>query len=464
MSRRLTKEQQAALRQYLDLFREHRAEVERTSAPMLRRRKGLELMCNALDGADGAKPYPNERFLYTDIATALAPDYGINLHRRSLCPDNARLFRCAVKGMQATTIYVYGDAVQPTDQANANVPEGVYLGSISAYPNPDELRASFADEAWEPDAADPSSWVNSLLASDGVCIVIPDGVKMPVPIQIVNIAEMPLDMMSNRRICIFMGRGAEADVVVCDHAGGNNRQLTTCDVSLQLSEGSRLGYFSIEQTNDKTSRLCNIRAMQHSGSHLTYNGTTLQCGTTRTTLTIVQQERNAVAEVCGAVVADDAERADNYVRIVHGGEDNRSDLLFKYVLGGKAVGAFTGEVYVAEGARRIASEQQSQNLLTTQEARVYSRPVLEIYADDVKCNHGATVGKLDETALFYMQQRGIAEPDARLLLQHAFVNDVLQRISIPALRERLSTLVERRFRNGRAQCDGCRMAEICNDN
>ena len=464
MSRRLTSRQKAALQQYLDLANANRAMLDAGSAPLLKKRGGEALLRGALEASDGKTAYPNERFLYTDVAEALAPDYGLNLQRRRLAETPASQYRCAVAGMQAATIYVVGDVVYAPNESAAALPEGAYLGSIAGCPEADATRALFNDEAWNPDAADPSSWINSLMAQDGICLIVPDGAKLPHPIQIVNIADSNADLMSNRRICVYMGRGAEADIVVCDHAYGDKRQLTTCDVTLQLSEGSRLGYYAVEDTKPLTTRLCNIRAWQGSESLLTYNGITLQCGLTRTTLNIMQPARGAVAEVCGAVVADNEEKADNYVRVVHGGEDNTSNLLFKYVLGGKAVGAFTGEVYVSEGAKRIASEQQSQNMLTTPEARVYSRPVLEIYSDDVKCNHGATVGKLDETALFYMQQRGIEEADARLLLQHAFVNDVLQRIAIPALRERLSILVERRFKSGRAQCDGCRMAEVCKDN
>lgn len=464
MSRHLTQQQKDALKEYLDLFEQNSQQIEGASAPMLRKRSGDALLRNLLEGKDSPVHYPNERFLYTDVAEALMTDYGLNIYCRRPCVNPAETYHCEVKGLQAATIYVHGDSVYIPDGLPQLLPEGTYLGTLKDCAEPERVRALFSDKAWEPDTSDPSNWINDMIALDGICLVVPDGVKLPMPVQIVNIADWALDMMSNRRLCIYLGRKAEADIIVCDHAYGENLQLTTSNVTLQLSEGSRLGYYSVEQTNEKTTRFCNIRAMQQSDSRLEYNSITLQCGTTRSTLTIMQPEHGAVAEVCGAVVAGKSERADNYVRVEHGGEGNSSNMLFKYVLGGKSVGAFTGEVFVAEGARQISSEQQSQNLLTTDEARVYSRPVLEIYADDVKCNHGATVGKLDETALFYMQQRGISEPDARMLLQHAFVNDVLQRISIPALREQLSTLVERRFRSGRAQCDGCRMIDLCKDN
>ena len=125
------------------------------------------------------------------------------------------------------------------------------------------------------------------------------------------------------------------------------------------------------------------------------------------------------------------------------------------MLTGKSVSAFAGKVLVCPGAQHTLSQQTNANLCASPEARAYSQPMLEIYADDVKCNHGSTTGKLDENALFYMRQRGIAEDEARLLLQHAFVNDVLQRIELVPLRERLAHLVELRFRGELGKCRGC---------
>ena len=114
---------------------------------------------------------------------------------------------------------------------------------------------------------------------------------------------------------------------------------------------------------------------------------------------------------------------------------------------------------MGKDAQRIHSEQSNANLLTSDAARILSRPVLEIYADDVQCSHGSTIGKLDENALFYMRQRGIPEAEARLLLQHAFVNEVLARIEPEPLRERLSYLVEMRFRRRLKQCGSCTLCK-----
>jgi Fe-S cluster assembly protein SufD len=119
------------------------------------------------------------------------------------------------------------------------------------------------------------------------------------------------------------------------------------------------------------------------------------------------------------------------------------------------VGAFAGKVLVREGSHHTDSQQTNRNLCATREARMYTQPQLEIYADDVKCSHGATVGQLDENALFYMRQRGISLKEARLLLMFAFVNEVTDFIRIDSLKERLHLLIEKRFRGELNKCGGC---------
>jgi len=137
----------------------------------------------------------------------------------------------------------------------------------------------------------------------------------------------------------------------------------------------------------------------------------------------------------------------------------QSHELYKYVLNGSSTGAFAGKVYVAKDAQKTSSQMINQNLCGTKEARMYTQPMLEIYADDVKCAHGSTVGQLSDAALFYMQQRGISRNEARLLLQFAFVNEVVDRIKLEPLRDRLHYLVEKRFRGELSKCDGCKLCK-----
>ena len=130
---------------------------------------------------------------------------------------------------------------------------------------------------------------------------------------------------------------------------------------------------------------------------------------------------------------------------------------YKYVLDDKAVGAFAGKVLVRKDAQKTTSQETNQNLCATKECRMYTQPMLEIYADDVKCAHGSTVGQLNDKALFYMQQRGISLEEARTLLQNAFIGEVIDRIQVEPLRDRLRHLVEKRFRGELNKCEGCKL-------
>ena len=154
-------------------------------------------------------------------------------------------------------------------------------------------------------------------------------------------------------------------------------------------------------------------------------------------------------------IADKNQHVDNNTSIDHAVPNCTSNELFKYVLDDQSVGAFAGLVLVRPDAQHTNSQQTNRNLCATREARMYTQPQLEIYADDVKCSHGATVGQLDENALFYMRQRGIPAREARLLLMFAFVNEVIDTIRLDALKDRLHLLVEKRFRGELNKCQGC---------
>ena len=167
----------------------------------------------------------------------------------------------------------------------------------------------------------------------------------------------------------------------------------------------------------------------------------------------------AESELDGVFVAGGDEHCVVELRTAHNVPDCRSRSAVKGVAGGRALGEFRGLVYVAPDAQRTDARQQSRNVLLGAEARIDTKPQLEIYADDVKCSHGMTTGQLDETALFYMQSRGIPRDEARMLLSVAFTADVIDYVRLDALKDRLHKLVEKRFRGELARCAGCRICK-----
>lgn len=234
-----------------------------------------------------------------------------------------------------------------------------------------------------------------------------------------------------------------------------------------LEEGATLNATLLFNMPYSTHNRLQFDVEQHAGSRLNLVDVTLKTGHAVCDIHVRLLGEGATAALAGAVIADGEQHVEKSVLVEHVAEGCTSDMLYKQVLSGKSTGLVHGKVLVQPGAQKSASEQTLANLCVSEDARALSQPMLEIYADDVKCNHGSTIGKLDESALFYMRQRGIPEIEARLLLQHAFVNDVLERVpeecvvpgTTTSLRERLSHLVEHRFRGELNACQGCSLCD-----
>jgi Fe-S cluster assembly protein SufD len=222
-----------------------------------------------------------------------------------------------------------------------------------------------------------------------------------------------------------------------------------------VGENATYEHYKLENTNTKTTNLSTLLIDQSASSSVLGNIITLHNGVTRNTVEINLNGENCDAMLCGMVIGDKNQKVDNFTSILHNKPNCNSKELFKYVLDDMAVGGFTGKLYVAKDAQKTAAFQTNRNILLSKTARMNTKPQLEIYADDVKCSHGATVGQLDEIAKFYLQSRGISEKEARLLLMFAFTNDVIENIRIDALQDRIKMLVEKRLRGELSKCEGC---------
>lgn len=447
--------------QYVSLFREHRELIDAGSCSAMNAHRAEAAAQLEQQRLPGTK---EERYKYTHATEAFAPDYGLNLRRLSAGQANPyEAYRCNVPNLSTAIFFVVNDIpYEPSASSKSMLPSGVVIDSLRrTAASQNGLIEKFYNRAARTDRGfrsghDGVTLLNTMLAQDGMFVYIPAHVKLKTPIQIVNVATGTRPTMSVRRVVVVADEGAEASVLLCDHADGGAQCLTTQVVEAYVEKGARLGVYSIEETRDGCTRFSTIYAEQEAESHFSYDGVTLTCGQSRNRIDVRLRGEGATTELYGAVIADGQQRVDNNILVEHLAPKCTSDMLYKYVLDGESTGAFAGKVYVAPGAQQTVSQQTNANLCAAPGARAFSQPMLEIYADDVKCNHGSTVGKLDEAALFYMRQRGIPEDEARLLLQHAFINEVLRHVPIEHLQERLSHLVELRFRGELQKCRGCK--------
>lgn len=399
-----------------------------------------------------------ERYKYTDIPALFEPDYGLNLNRLEIPVDPYEAFRCDVPNLSTSLYFVLNDGFYDKVQPKGHLlPEGVFVGSLAKYAaaNPEFVAKYYAKLAKTAD--DGITALNTMLAQDGLLVYVPKGVVVDRAVQVINILRSDVDLMVNRRVLIVVEAGSEVKLLFCDHAADDRRFLATQVIEAYVGDNASLDLYCLEETHVKNVRVSNVFIEQQRDSRVSHNVITLHNGVTRNRTDLVFAGEGAECDLYGCVIADKHQHVDNNTLIDHKVGHCTSRELYKYVLDGNAVGAFAGRVLVRHGAQKTVSQETNQNLCATKEARMYTQPMLEIYADDVKCAHGSTVGQLNDAALFYMRQRGIPLKEARLLLEFAFANEVIDGIKLVPLRDRLHYLVEKRFRGELNKCEGCKL-------
>ena len=445
-----------AEQQYIDLFAQCEDLVCRESSGVMNAPRAAALADFERLGFPSSRA---EDYRYTDVSRAFAPDYGMNLKRVKIPVNPQDVFHCDVPNLSTSLYFVVNDSFYHQALPKAHLPEGVYIGSLKDF---SDERPEVAARYYGKLATSSKNGIvalNTMFAQDGFVVYVPQGVAVERPIQLVNIFRSDVDLMANRRVLVIMEPRSEAKLLVCDHSIDTVRFLANQVIEVFVGEGASFDYYDLEESSDTTTRFSSLFVKQEAESNVVINGITLTNGLTRNDYQVELLGERAETTLCGMSILDKEQHVDTYTHITHAVPRCKSNELFKNVLNDQAVGAFSGRILVKEGADKTEAYQSNRNLCATREARMYSKPQLEIYADDVKCSHGMTTGQLDEEAIFYMRSRGISLDEARMLLSVAFTSDVIDHVRVEALRDRLHRLVEKRFRGELAKCAGCRICK-----
>lgn len=445
-----------AARQYMDIYAQCRDMIHSHSCDVMNAPRDAAYNDFCRQGLPTRKV---ERYKYTDMAPLFAPDYGLNLNRLEIPVDPYEAFRCDVPNLSTSLYFVVNDAFYTKLQPKGHLPEGVIIGSLAeeAAKEP-HLIGKYYSRIAKTDG-DAITALNTMMAQDGLLVYVPKGTKVDRTVQVINILRSDVDLMANRRVLIIVEPEAEIKLLFCDHAVDDRKFLTTQVIEAYVGDNAGLDLYCLEETHAKNTRVSNLYIEQQANSRVNHNIITLHNGVTRNKTDLAFCGEGAECNLCGCVIADKQQHVDNNTLIDHRVPHCTSNELYKYVLDGHATGAFAGRVLVRHGAQKTVSQETNQNLCATKEARMYTQPMLEIYADDVKCAHGSTVGQLNDAAMFYMQQRGIPVKEAKLLLEFAFINEVIDQMQLAPLRDRLHYLVEKRFRGELNKCEGCNLCK-----
>lgn len=441
-----------SLSQYIELYESNRLLVEKGSCELMNRLRpeALEILKTTELPKKGSENYET-----IDLSEILAPDFGVNLGRVNIDVNSRAPFQCGVPNMTSAMFFYRNDIYSEAQGAVSSLPEGLYVGSLKEFCRSFPIKAEkFYGKI--ADVRNPLVALNTMLAQDGIVVWAKEGVRMEKPVQIVGMLESGVDMMAVRRLLVIAEKDSEIKLLVCDHTQTDNVKFLNLMVTeIEAEDGAKVELCEMEESSEMTSRLSSAFLRQGKGSHVSAVGVTLYNGITRNEYHCGFSGSDASLELGGMAIEDKQRKIDTYSVVEHTYPGCHTDELFKYVVDDNAVATFSGLVKVNKGASKTEAYQNNRNIIGNEGARVYSKPTLEIYDDDVKCSHGSAIGQLDEKQIFYMRTRGLTEDQARFLLKQAFMSDVIERIGMVDFRMRLHNLVERRFAGEGRNCSSC---------
>ncbi len=398
----------------------------------------------------------NENYKYSDLKEIFNVPFNRYLEPRKIIFSVEDMFRCDIPELDTELLMlVNGWFYSNKKPGVTRLKNGILIGSMAqaAREYPELIQNHYARYANHK--KDGLVALNTAFAQDGTFIYVPKSCMTDKPIQIVNILLSPEDLFVQHRNLVILEDGSDASVVVCDHSLSPRKYLTNAVTEIYVGKNASLDFTKVQNEHDGSRQLSSSFILQERDSRVTFNTISLHGGVIRNNISATLNGEGAENTTQGLFFADKTQHIDNFTFIDHAVPKCLSRQNFKGILDDQATGAFTGLILVRKDAQKTEAYQTNNNICMTDEARMYSRPQLEIYADDVKCGHGATVGQLDESALFYMQSRGIPCREARLLLMRAFGSEILKSVKVAPLRERLDDLVDKRLRGELSRCNSC---------
>ncbi len=327
------------------------------------------------------------------------------------------------------------------------LPEGVIIEPLAqALPHHVDIIESHLAQYADLDT-NPFVALNTMLMSDGVFIHLSPGAVIEAPIHLLYFGTINEGTAQLRNL-IIAGEGSEATVIEHYASAADLAYWTNAVTEIAVSENASVEHYKLEEEGDKAFHVATVQVRQDRDSRFISHNASLGGRLARNDINTRLDGENAQCALNGLYVIKGRQHVDNHTRIDHDKPRTASRELYKGVLDGWSRGVFNGKVIVHKNAQLTDSNQANHNLLLSPNAEADPKPQLEIFADDVKCAHGATVGQLDQDALYYLRSRGVPAAEARALLTFAFANDVIAHMRLEPIRARLEIMIRKRLPEG----------------
>jgi Fe-S cluster assembly protein SufD len=397
----------------------------------------------------------NEAYRYTNLESYLRHEYQGYYMPATEDFREAEKFHCEVEDLDVWNMVLLNGFFPHGDKGLVMLPGGIWVGSMRAAVKQFPALIEKHYNHYTENKSDGLVPLNTALASDGLFIFAPKNTVYTKPIQIVNLLHSDKDIFVQDRNLVVVEDGAQLSLLVCDHALTPQHFFSNTVTEIYVGHNSRFDIIRVQNQHNNAAKITHTFIHQESDSHASSNNITLHGGLVRNATWHTLAGENAETHSYGLFLADKHQHVANFVMVDHAAAHCNSTQLFKGVLDNNATGAFNGRIMVRPDAQSTNAYQSNNNILLSEEAKMDTKPQLEIFADDVKCSHGATVGQLDENALFYLRSRGIDAHEAKLMLMFGFAHEVIKNISIEALRDRIDNLVLQRLRGELSRCASC---------
>ncbi|CAA0166466.1 ABC transporter involved in Fe-S cluster assembly protein SufD [Tenacibaculum maritimum] len=284
--------------------------------------------------------------------------------------------------------------------------------------------------------------LNTAFVSEGAYIYIPRNVEVEKPIQIINFTTGSEEaIMTQPRNLIVVEENAHVQIIERHHSLTENVVLTNVVTEVFAAKNATVDYYKIQNDHIKASLVDNTYIEQQSNSVVSVHTFSFGGNITRNNLNFYQKGERIDSILKGITILEGKQHVDHHTLVHHIEPNCESHQDYKGIYGERSTGVFNGKVIVEKEAQKTNAYQQNNNVLISDKSTINAKPQLEIFADDVKCSHGCTIGQLDDQALFYMQQRGIPKKEAEALLMYAFANTVLESVKIPEVKQRINKLI-----------------------
>jgi Fe-S cluster assembly protein SufD len=349
-------------------------------------------------------------------------------------------------GLECTQIVFVNGRYSPGLSSSKPLPNGVKIGGLAQAITSDRSLiephiAQYAD--YQKDAF---SALNTAFMYDGAFIYITRGMVLQEPIHLLYISTATTDpIITHPRNLVVMDEDSQATIVESHASLGSDVYFSNVVTEAVVGENSILSYYFIERESKKAFNISTLRVQQGRSSNVVTHSVLIGGALVRSNVHPVLAGEGGECIVNGLFMSTGRQHMDNYMKVEHASPHCDSRQLYKGVLDGKSRGVFHGRIIVHKNAQKTDAKQTNKNLLLSEEAQIDTKPQLEIYADDVKCTHGATIGQMDRDAIFYLRSRGIAEESARALLLLAFAGESLRRMRVEPIRRRLEEIVAQWF-------------------